>query len=164
MAIPKTVQDQFNAQMTREFYSSHLYLAMAAWFESKNLPGFAHWMKVQAEEERSHALKFYKHVVDRGGRVTLDKIDKPQVEWESPLAAFEQTLKHEQEITANVNALVDTSMAQKDHAASSFLKFFVDEQVEEEAQVEVIVNQLRMIGSSAGNLFYIDKHLAKRAG
>ncbi len=163
MNINKTLEDHFNRQLNLELHSSYLYLAMAAYFDAGNLHGFSHWMKVQASEERDHAMKFYEFIVDRGGRVTLDKLDKPQTSWESPLAAFEHTLKHEQEVTASISGIVDASLAQKDHAAHSFLQTLIDEQVEEEAQATDIVQRLKMIGPSTGSLLWMDKELGKRA-
>jgi ferritin len=164
VAFNQVLQDHFNAQFNREMYSSYLYLAMAAYFEANNYHGFAHWMKLQADEEREHGMKFFGYILERGGKVALDKIDKPPLLWESPLAAFEQVYKHEQEITKNINGLIDAAMAQNDHAAHSFLLYFADEQVEEEAQVLAICERLKTVAGSAGSLFWMDKEAGKRAG
>ena len=162
MSISQSLMDQFNGQINRELYSSYLYLAMAAYFEAGNLRGFANWMKVQGDEEREHAMRFFEFVNERGGHVTLDKIDKPPASWDSPLAVFEATYKHEQAISTAINSMVDAAAGQKDYASQSFLMTFVDEQVEEESQVADIVNKLKLIGTSTGSLFWLDKEMGKR--
>lgn len=162
MAISQSLLDQFNGQINRELYSSYLYLAMAGHFEANNLHGFANWMKVQGDEERGHAMRFFDFVHERGGQVTLDKIERPPASWDSPLAVFEATYKHEQAISAAINSIVDVALSQKDYASQSFLMTFVDEQVEEEAQVAEIVNKLKLIGPSTGSLFWLDKEMGKR--
>ncbi len=154
----KALNDQINA----EYLSSYIYLSMAAFFYDRNLPGFAGWMRVQAQEEMEHALKFYDYVNDRRGRITLTAIQAPPAEWASPLAAFQAAYDHEVKVTGMINNLVNLANAEKDHATASFLKWFVDEQVEEEAQTDSVVQQLRMIGDSKGSLFYVDRHLGKR--
>ncbi|MEE9443667.1 MAG: ferritin [candidate division Zixibacteria bacterium] len=162
MAIGKKIIENFNAQMQREFYSSYLYLAMAGYFEDMDMKGCAHWMRMQAEEERMHAMKFYDFIASRGGRLELLEIEKPPKEWKSPLDAFEETLKHEESVTTHINNLVDIALEEKDHAAHSFLQFFVDEQVEEEDQVNEILAKIRMVKDSAGGMFMFDSELAKR--
>jgi ferritin len=162
VSISQALLDQFNGQINRELYSSYLYLSMAAYFEANNLRGFANWMKIQGDEERGHAMRFYEFVNERGGHVTLDKIDKPPASWDSTLAVFEATYKHEQAISAAINSMVDMAVGQKDYASQSFLMTFVDEQVEEEAQVAEIVNRLKLIGTSTGTLFWLDKEMGKR--
>lgn len=156
--IVKALNDQINAEM----YSHYLYLGMAAYYQDENLPGFAAWMKKQAGEEMAHAMKIYDHVIERGGRVTLQKIDAPPAKWNSPSAAFENAYKHECEISAKINNIVDIAIAEKDHATNVFLHWFVDEQVEEEAQALEIVNHMKMLGESKGGLLVLDHHLAKR--
>lgn len=162
MAISKKIVENFNAQMQREFYSSYLYLAMAGYFEDIDMKGCSHWMRMQAEEERMHAMKFYDFIVSRGGRLEMLEIDKPPKEWKSPLDTFEETLKHEEFVTAHINNLVDIAMEEKDHAAHSFLQFFVDEQVEEEDQVNEILAKVRMLKDSPGGFFMFDSELASR--
>lgn len=161
MINPK-LQDAFNKQINAELYSSYLYFSMSAYFQNKNLKGMAHWMRIQAQEEMLHVLKFFDFVNGRGGRVKLEAIDKPPVEWNSPLAVFEEGYKHEQKVTRLINDLVDLAIAEKDHAANSFLQWFVDEQVEEEANSDEIVQNLKMIGDNSQGLFLIDKELASR--
>jgi ferritin len=156
--IEKALNDQINAEM----FSAYLYLSMVAYFQEKNLSGFAQWMTVQNEEETFHAMKFFRYVSERGGRVTLDAIEKPQFEWESPLAAMEAALSHEGYITGRINDLVNLALEEKDHATASFLRWFVDEQVEEEDNVNEVVQKLRMVGSDGGGLFMMDRDMATR--
>lgn len=160
--IGKKMEEAINKQINAEFYSSFLYLAMSADFEEKNFKGFANWLKVQAAEEYEHAMRLYKHLVERGGRVKLTAIDGPKAEWKTALEAFEEAYGHEQKVTAMIYKLVEISKDEKDYAAESMLKWFVDEQVEEEAQTLEIVDQLKLIGDSKGSLFMVDHRLAKR--
>lgn len=160
--LTKKMQDALNGQLNAELYSSYLYLAMSAQFKSDNLDGFAHWTQVQAKEEMDHAMKFYAFVNDRLGRVTLGAVAAPPVKWASPLAAFEEILKHEQKVTGLIHALVNQAAAEKDHATQIFLQWFVTEQVEEEAQSDDVVQKLRLIGDSPQGLILLDRALAQR--
>lgn len=160
--LSESVQKALNAQINFELYSSYIYLSMAAWFEDKDLPGHASWMKVQATEELLHVEKFYHYIIERDGRVILDKIDSPTQEWDSPLAAFEDALKHEQEVSRKINKIVDKALSEGDHATNNFLTWFVNEQVEEEASVKDVVRQLKMIGNDGHGLFMLDKELRAR--
>jgi ferritin len=160
--ISKKMQNAINGQINAELYSAYLYLSMSADFSSKNLPGFANWMKIQAQEELGHAMKLYNFIEERLGRVTLKAIDAPPTEWDSPLTAFEAVLKHEQKVTGLINKLVDQAIAENDHATRGFLQWFVDEQVEEEASADAIVEQLKLIKSAPGGLFMLDKELGRR--
>jgi len=162
--MKKKVLDAFNDQINAETFSAYLYWSMAAYFEAENLSGFAAWMKVQAQEEMTHAAKFFDHIVDRGGRVTLKAIKAPETKWDSPLAAFQAAYKHEQYISGRIHKLVDLATAEKDHPAASFLKWFVDEQVEEEATADGIVQKLKLIKGGPGPTFQIDQMLGKRGG
>ncbi|ACU90545.1 ferritin [Desulfomicrobium baculatum] len=161
MISPK-IEKALNEQINAEMFSAYLYLAMVAYFQDKNLGGFANWMTVQNQEETFHAMKFFRYVSERGGRVTLDAIEKPQFEWESPLAAMEAAQKHEAYITSRINSLVDLAIKEKDHATASFLGWFVDEQVEEEDSVNEVVQKLRLLGSDGGGLFMMDRDMATR--
>jgi ferritin len=161
--LSEKMQDAINAQINAEFFACYQYLAMAAYFEAQNLMGFANWMHVQSREENMHAMKFYRHVNDRRGRVILTTIDAPTTEWTSPLAVFEAALKHEQKVTRLINKLVDLAIKEGDHATNSFLRWFVDEQVEEEAIVDIVIQDLKRIGDSAEGLFILDRELAGRA-
>lgn len=161
MISPK-IEKALNEQINAEMFSAYLYLAMVAYFQDKNLSGFANWMTVQNQEETFHAMKFFRYVSERGGRVTLGAIEKPQFEWESPLAAMEAAQKHEAYITSRINSLVDLAIKEKDHATASFLGWFVDEQVEEEDSVNEVVQKLRLLGSDGGGLFMMDRDMATR--
>jgi len=151
-----------NDQMNAEQYSAYIYTAMRAYFLANNLEGFANWMAVQAKEEWTHAEKFFSFIVERNGRVELEAIAKPQKEWKNALDVFETAYKHEQYITGRINCLMELAKSEKDYAAESFLKWFVDEQVEEEANSLKIVETLKMIKESAGSLLMLDHQLAKR--
>ena len=156
------MQEAMNQQVNAELYSAYLYLAMAANFEESNLHGMAHWMQIQAREETTHALKFFKYIVERGGRVTLTSIAAPPSKWDSPHAVFDDVYKHERLVSGLIDKLVDQAASEKDHASSAFLQWFVSEQVEEEANASDIQHQLRMIGESKQALFMLDRHLAQR--
>ncbi|MEJ5285898.1 MAG: Ferritin-like protein 2 [Candidatus Kapaibacterium sp.] len=160
--LKETIQNALNAQLSREMYSSNLYLAMSGYFQSINLKGFAHWMRLQAQEETTHAMKFFDYMLDRGGLVSIGSIDAPPSKWDSPLAAMEDALKHEQFITQNINALADLAIKEGDHATQIFLQWFVTEQVEEESNVSEIVDKLKLIGDWKGGLLFIDNELAQR--
>lgn len=160
--IHEKMEQAINDQMNAEIYSSYLYLSMSAYFESINLKGFSNWMRVQAMEELSHFRKFYDYLVMRGGRVILTEIQAPPAEWESPLAAFENVLSHEQMVTGRINDLVDLSSELKDHASNSFFQWFVDEQVEEESSADDLIQNLKLNENNPGGLFIIDKELAQR--
>ncbi len=151
-----------NDQINAELYSSYLYLSMAAYFEDKGLPGFAHWMKAQAVEELGHAAKFFEYVHERGGRVHLEQIEKPPTEWNSPEAAFEAVLKHEVHVTGLINKLVDLALEEHDHATNNFLQWFVSEQVEEEASVNEVLQRLKLALEARQGLFMLDRELAAR--
>jgi Ferritin-like protein len=154
----KALTDQINAEM----YSSYLYLSMDAYFQSISLKGFSTWMRVQVQEELTHAMKFYDFVNERGGKVTLDAIAKPKTVWASPLAIFEDVLKHEEHVTSLINDLVDLAISEKDHATNSFLQWFVSEQVEEEATAGEILEKLKLVKDNTSGLFMIDAELGKR--
>ncbi len=161
--MSKKMEKALNEQINAEMYSAYLYLAMAAYFESENLSGCAGWMKVQVQEETSHAMKFFGHINERRGRVILQAIDQPAKEWKSPLAAFEAAFEHEQLITGRIDDLVNLAMQEKDHATSAFLQWFVSEQVEEETSVDTIVQMLKMADKAPGALLMIDRELGRRA-
>jgi ferritin len=160
--ISKKMQDAINEQVAAEFYSAHIYLSMAAYLESIDLPGFANWMRIQYQEELSHGQKLFQYVIDRDGRSLMKAIDGPQVEWKGPLDVFETAYKHEQKVTGLINNLVDIAKAEKDHATDIFLEWFVNEQVEEEASAKKVIQQLKMMGDSKAALFQLDRELALR--
>jgi ferritin len=160
--LSKTMQNALNEQIHKEYYSSYLYLAMSAYCEANNLPGSGKWMRIQSQEELSHAMKLYDHVCDRGGRVTLQAIAQPPVEYTSALDVFEKVLEHEQHVTASIHALYALSMKENDYPAQIALQWFVNEQVEEEKNAGLIVEQLKAVGESKTSLMLLDRHLAKR--
>jgi ferritin len=160
--LKKTIQDAINEQINKELYSAYLYLAMAAYFDANNLPGFAHWMRAQYREETEHALKFYGYVNERGGRVYVKAIDEPPAEFGSPLKAFEQTLEHEQYVTSLINKLYELALEEKDYATQSLLSWYIDEQVEEEDNASYIVETLKMVGEKGNGLIMLDRQLAQR--
>jgi len=162
--LKKTMEKALNEQMMAEMYSSNLYVAMAAYFDAQTLEGFSHWLKVQAKEEMAHGMKFYGHIKDRLGRVSIGAIDAPPAEWKSPLAAFEAVYAHECKVSALIERLLALAVKEKDPAAAEFLQWFIKEQVEEEAQADAIVQKLKMIGAAAAPLIVFDAMLAKREG
>ena len=159
----KKMFDALNKQLNEEIFSSYLYLSMSAYFSSKNLNGCAQWMQVQSQEETVHGMKIYQYILDRGGDVVLDAIKKPQTTWESPLKAFENAYKHEQFISNCFNKLVELAMDEKDYASNNFFQWFVQEQVEEEASVSDIVQQLRMVGDQKSGMMMLDRELKGRS-
>ncbi len=160
--ISQKLQDAINEQIKAELYSAYIYLSMSAYYETQNLPGFAHWMRLQYEEELLHALKFFDHLNERGGRVTLMAIDAPPAEFDSPLAAFRAAYEHECKITAKIHALYKLALQEHDYAAQSLLQWFIDEQVEEEKNTLDVVEQLEMIGDHKMGLFMVDRELGQR--
>jgi len=160
--LNEKMQKALNGQLNAELYSSYLYLSMNAYFKSVNLDGFANWMYYQAQEELTHAMKFYDFIIQRGGRVQLHQVEAPPTQWGSPLAVFEATLEHEQKVTGLINDLVEIANEERDHATLIFLQWFVSEQVEEEDNVGGVLEQLKLMGAAQGGLFMIDRELAKR--
>ena len=160
--INQTIVDAVNSQIAKEMYSSNLYLSMAAYFYSINLNGFANWMKVQAQEETFHAMKFFDYVVSRGGEVKIAQIAEPQAKWSSVIDVFKATLEHEKAVTASINNLADLSLKENDHATSIMLQWFITEQIEEEASVEDTLRRLEMMGDFKGGLIMIDNELKSR--
>ena len=161
--ISKKMEAALNKQINEEFASAYIYLSMAAHFKAENFNGFAHWMEMQYQEEVAHAMKIYEYLNDRGGKVILDAIGAPETSWDSPLAAFEAAYNHEKHITGCIHGLVKLAMEESDFATQSFLQWFVDEQVEEEASVDGIVETLKMVGDHKNGLFMLDRELGRRA-
>ncbi len=151
-----------NDQIQYEIYSALIYKAMQAYFEAEDLPGMANWMDVQFQEEMAHAEKMFQFVCETGGRVQLQQIDAPRNEYASPLEAFEASLEHEQSVTARINNLMDLAQQEKDHAAQIFLQWFITEQIEEEASVNLIIAKLKRVKEDGRGLMMIDQELASR--
>ena len=160
--IGMKMEEAINKQINEELYSSYLYVAMAGYFANINLNGFANWMRIQALEERFHATKMFDFLISRGGRIRLESIETPPSEWESPLIAFEEVLKHEEHITSKINEIVDLAVKEKDHASHIFYQWYVTEQVEEEETASGIIQQLKLTGENGSGLFMIDKELLAR--
>ena len=160
--LKSNLQDALNDQMNAELASAYLYLSMAGYFESRSLRGMARWMQVQAQEEWRHAMKFFQHVVDRGGRVALQQIDAPKEKWNSVQEVFQDALSHECQVTGRIHGLVKLAASEADFATNAFLQWFVNEQVEEEANALHIVQQLRLMGDSKDSMFTLDRELGKR--
>jgi ferritin len=158
----KKIEQAFNDHLNAELFSSYLYLAMANCFTAKNLDGMAGWMRLQAEEERGHGMKFLDFIHQRGGRVLLQQINQPQLDWATPLEAFQDAYNHELEISKRIGALVDLATKENDHAAVNFLQWFVAEQVEEEATVAGWVDKMRLVGEDGRALLMVDADLASR--
>ncbi len=160
--IKQKVLDALNKQLNLELYSSYLYLSMAAHFESVNLSGFATWVRNQSAEEYQHAMKIFDFIHQVNGTVELAKIDTPKKSWSSPMELFQDIYDHEKSVTSSIYELVDISASQRDHAATTFLQWFVNEQVEEEATALNVLEKLKMLGDSKNSLFYLDKEMGKR--
>ena len=160
--LNEKIQQEMNNQVQRELESAYIYLSMAAYFDSVTLPGFAQWMKAQFQEEQAHALKFYDFIGDRGGRVMLQPIGQPPIEFPSALDVFEKALAHEQKITGHINDLYALATEEKDYASQTFLLWFIDEQVEEEKNAGDIVDMLKLIGDNAHALLMLDRELGQR--
>jgi ferritin len=158
------LQGMMNDQIKHELYSAHLYLAMAAYCESADLPGISHWLKVQAKEELGHGMKLFEFLVDTGNRVVLQGINRPPVEFKSAADVFEQTLAHEKSVTARINSLYNLAVKVNDPAAAIMLQWFVTEQVEEEKNASQILSMLRKVKPDSGTLIMLDRQLGKREG
>ena len=162
MALTRNMEDALNEHINQEFYASYLYLSMSAYCESINLPGFAHWMRIQSQEEYAHALKLFDFVNDRDGRVNLHPIRQPDIEFQSPLDLMQQTLEHERGVSHLINGLYQVAIKEEDYATQVHLQWFITEQVEEEKTVSDLVEQLKLIGNQGDALLLLDRELAKR--
>lgn len=160
--IKEKMLNAINDQINAEQYSAFLYLSMSAWFQDKGLPGFANWMYIQYQEELTHANKFFNYVHERGGKVSLKAIEQMPTDWDGIIEVFEATLEHEQLVTSSIDNLVDIAIEVKDHATQSFLQWFVDEQVEEEANVQEILDTLKLIGGQGNGIFMLDREMRQR--
>ncbi len=160
--INQEIEKKLNTQINLEFWSSQLYLSMSAYFSAKGLPGFAHWMFIQYQEEVTHALKFFNYLIERGGKVILTPIAAVNTEWAATLDVFMETQAHEKEVTERIYQLADTAIANRDHATQSMLRWFIDEQVEEEANVQAIIDTLNLVQDNGYAIYGLDKELATR--
>ena len=160
--ISKKLEDAINYQINRELFSEYYYLSMASYFSSVGLSGFENFFLVQVEEERFHAMKMYKFLNEKGGKVTLQAIEEPKTEFKSPLEVFELAYTHEKLVSKLINELMDLAITENDHAAKNHLNWFVDEQVEEEDSMDTIVNKLKLIDGEGYGLLMLDKELGER--
>ena len=160
--IKKRVEEELNKQLNAELYSAYLYLSMSAYCADNNLAGFSHWMRLQFEEEQAHAMRFFQFILDRGGKVELKAINEPKHDWEDIIDVFDNVLRHEQHITSMINDLVNVAMEERDHASVNFLQWYVSEQVEEEATVSDLLDQLRLIEGKGPGLFMLDREAKTR--
>ena len=162
--ISEKMQAAINDQIQAEFYSAYMYLSMSAYFEARNLPGFAKWLRVQFQEEQTHALKLYDYLIERDGVVQLKPIAEPPLEWEGNLEVFQAVLEHEQKVTGLINKLYEVALKQKDYAAQVMLQWFINEQVEEEKNAHDIIEQLLLIDARGTAVLMLDHQLGKRGG
>jgi len=160
--IPKKVEEAFSEQVKLELESAYIYLSMAAYFDADGFPGMGQWMRAQVQEEVTHAMRFYKHIVERGGHAKLHSLAMPPHDWKSPLAAFEAAYEHEKFITGKIDGLVRLAQAEGDHASGTLLQWFVDEQVEEEASTAKVAQDLRLVGNDGRGILMLDRELGTR--
>ncbi len=160
--IDKKLEEAFNDQINKEFYSAYLYLAMKVRFQEWNLEGFVNWFDVQFQEENAHGMGMFKYLDERGGEIDLRAIDKPVVKGSTPVEIFKQVLEHEQYVTSRINALCDVADEVKDRAALNFLNWYLKEQVEEEANVGGLLAKLELIGEDKKALLMLDNELKTR--
>ncbi len=162
MKIPQELEKMLNEQVKNEINAGYIYLSMAAWFESKNLPGFAGWMKAQHREEMSHAMKIFDYMADRGSKVVLLAIPEPKADFSSAMEAFQTALAHEQSVTAKIEELYSLSVKLNDTPSVIFLQWFVNEQVEEEKTAEDVIAQLSLVKEDSAAMLMLDRHLGAR--
>lgn len=160
--LSKKIEEALNKQINAEFWSAYLYLSMSANFAKDGKSGFANWFRVQALEEKDHAMKFFDFIISRGGTVTVKPIDKVPHSWKSTLEAFKDALAHEKKVTAMINDLVTLANEEKDYATLSMLQWFVDEQVEEEETAQEYIDSLELIKDNGFGIYTLDKELKTR--
>ena len=156
------VVKSLNEQINFELYSAYIYMSMSAYLKALNLPGFAHWMEIQTKEELAHTLKIYNYLIERGGEVSFHAIKEPPQKWESPMAAFKHAHEHEQIVTSRIEKIVDLALKEKDHTTNIQMQWFLNEQIEEEANVLGIYQQLKMANNAPQVLLMMDRELAQR--
>ena len=161
--IGKKLNDAMNEQIKNELESYYIYLSMAAWLHAKALDGMGHWMRVQAHEEMLHAMKFFNHLIDRGGKVVLKDLKQLKIQWKSPLEVFQDAFEHEKFISKKINDLMSIARQEKEYASEPLLAWFTDEQIEEESNANKITEQLEMVGADKSGLLMLDRELAARA-
>src|SRR6188474_2189300 len=162
MPMSAALQRAMNDQVQKEFYAHYLYLAMSAWFEERNFEGFAKWMRIQADEERTHAMRIFDFVLDRGGKVRLEAIPEPGAKWKTALEVFDDARKHEAMVSGSINDLYARATSEKDYASQVMLQWFITEQVEEEKTSTSLAERLRLVGESATGLIILDRQFGER--
>ncbi len=160
--VKKIIEDAINAQIKNELYSAYFYLSMSAYCTSINMRGSAHWLRLQYNEELSHAMRLFDFLTNRGGRVALQAIDQPPQNYKSLLDVFEKVLAHEQKVTAMINELYELAVKENDYPTQIEMQWFINEQVEEESTASEIIEKLKMVGDQGPALLMIDAHLGKR--
>lgn len=156
------VQNAINDQINAELYSAYVYLSMSAYFEGQNLAGFAHWMRLQYQEETQHALKLFDYMNDRGGGGVLKAVDAPPAGFGSPLEIFEKTLAHEQKVTGLIHNLYKLAVEEVDYPTQVLLQWYIAEQVEEEKNASEAVANLRLANGSGPGLLLLDREMGAR--
>lgn len=160
--INSKIAAALNDQLNLEYHSAYSYLAMSAYFLTQNLNGFAHWMRVQAQEELAHGMKIYDFLDDREAEIRFRALDAPKQNWDGPLDVFEDSLAHEQKVSQSIYNIADLALSERDHATHTFLQWFIEEQVEEEAAVKELIDTLKLVGAEGNGLFLLDRDLAQR--
>jgi len=160
--MDKNLEKLIQEQIRNEWHSAYLYLSMAAYFESINLDGFAHWMYKQAGEEQTHGKKMFDFLIDRGVKVVLQAIPQPETDFASPVEVFEKSHAHEQKVTGMINAIADAADKCNDHPTKVFIQWFITEQVEEEKNASKILEVLKKIPANSAGIFQLDHQLGKR--
>ncbi|MGO8926436.1 MAG: ferritin [Limisphaerales bacterium] len=163
MKLSSKLERVLNDQINLELCSAYAYFGMAAYFEHTAFTGFGKWMEVQSKEELAHANRFFKYIVERGGKVALQAIPEPKCDYKSPFEVFKASLGHEQKVSASICAIYELATAEKDYATLSFLKWFLDEQVEEERNVGDVLAKLELAGDNRSALYQIDLQAGRRA-
>jgi ferritin len=162
--MKELIQKAFNEQIKNEFAAAYFYLSMSGYFELMNLGGFAHWMRIQSQEEIQHAIKFFNFLLDRGSQVALQSIEAPPATFESPLDAFTRVLEHEKRVTNQIHQLYALTLQEQDYPSQILLQWFVTEQVEEEKEASRIIEELKMVGDNSSALFLLNNTLGSRPG
>ncbi|MEA4867704.1 MAG: ferritin [Rikenellaceae bacterium] len=162
MRFKKSVEEILNKQINAEFWSAYLYLSMSSYLAQKGLTGFANWMRVQYQEEVSHALKIFDYVIARGGNVKLEPIAAVETDWKGIKEIFDSTYEHECKVTDMIHNCYETALKERDHATANMLQWFIDEQAEEEESALEIIDKLKMVGDNGAALYMMDKELGAR--
>ncbi|MEZ4816007.1 MAG: ferritin [Bdellovibrionota bacterium] len=163
MKLHTEVEKALNNQISVELHSAYTYLGMSAFFEHSSYPGFSSWMRLQGNEELEHAKKFVQYIFNRNGTLVLNEIPKPVIQYKGPIEAFEASLAQEQAVSESIINIYELAAKHKDYPTQSFLKWFLDEQVEEENIVQDLIGQLKLVGSTPVGLFQMDREAARRS-